>query len=107
IHAVVGPDIDVWGESDSEKVDPQNIECGDVLEIDIEGAELEVMKHLEERPRNIIVESHGFQGSSTESVKEILDDMQYQILNIETAEIGDFCEEKDIRVITAEIRGET
>ncbi|MFB6199965.1 MAG: FkbM family methyltransferase [Candidatus Nanohaloarchaea archaeon] len=101
-HAIVGPEIDVWGSTESaSRVEPQELSECDILEIDCEGSEKEILKNLEIMPRVIIVESHGHLNSSTEDLKEILKQLGYKIKNVEPAENKDYVKEKDIKVITA------
>ncbi|MFB6199696.1 MAG: FkbM family methyltransferase [Candidatus Nanohaloarchaea archaeon] len=100
-HALVGPEVDVWGSSESaDRVDPSELEECDVLEMDIEGSEKQVLKELDIRPRVIIVESHGHLDCSTQEVKELLRDLSYRIENVELAEDVEHARNNDIKVVT-------
>lgn len=54
-----------------------------VLEMDCEGAELEILQEMQVRPRIIIVETHGHFGSSTKAVVAELEKKGYTIVNKE------------------------
>jgi hypothetical protein len=100
-HAVVGSEKNVWGSSkEAESISVKELEKCDVLEMDVEGSELEILKDLDIRPRAIIVESHGFMGSSTENVKDSLEELGYDIYNVELAEDTEHAKENDIKVVT-------
>lgn len=103
-HAVVARAIEVYGtEPDSPTVAPAELPGCDVLELDCEGAEIEILQGMTIRPRVLLVETHGVYGAPTARVAEIIGSLGY------TAEIGDvaeprmraYCEEHDIRIITA------
>lgn len=101
-HAIVGEEKDIWGSSeDAETVFPRDLPDCDILELDIEGSEVGVLKNLEVTPRTVIVETHGNKGAPTENVKQILLDKGYRISNIEPAEDKEYAKKNDIKVITA------
>jgi hypothetical protein len=77
-------------------------EC-DVLELDCEGAELDILNSITFAPTSVIVESHGFLGASSSAVAEALETKGYRIESQEIAEpsMEDFCHDNDIVVITA------
>jgi hypothetical protein len=60
-HAIVSKPIAVYGqESDfGEVVSPDQLPECDVLELDCEGAEVDILRNMVIRPRVIIVETHG------------------------------------------------
>jgi hypothetical protein len=58
-HAIVGRERDVYGDSTAAKqVHPAELPDCDVLELDCEGSEIDILAHLESRPRVLIVELH-------------------------------------------------
>lgn len=81
-HAVVGESVDVFGEmAGASEVPPSDLPEGDVLVMDCEGAELEILKRIREdtewRPRELVVETHGFAGAPTEEVVGNLENLSY------------------------------
>lgn len=101
-HAAIG---DVSGFSAtkygaaSEAVDlqPNDLPECDVLVMDIEGTEQAVLEKLEDRPRAIVAESHGYLGSPTEFVTSRLKEMGYERVQILGAENA----EEDVYVVEA------
>lgn len=88
----------IKGEADV--VPPSSLPECDVLELDCEGAELEILDRIDQKPRCIIVETHG----NRSAVSNILQKMGYKISNEVVAEVGPYrsmCEENGIYVITA------
>jgi FkbM family methyltransferase len=77
-------------------------EC-DVLEMDCEGAELDILRNMKLRPRVILVETHGVFGAPTEDVKDVLTEKGYDIDRVEIAEerFRELHTEQDVKVITA------
>lgn len=100
-HALVGPDVRVQGEmGNPEMISPQNIPEFDVLEMDCEGAEIEILKNIDQKPRVIIVETHGKFGSPKESVIRELINLDYKIIGQDVEK-----EEWGIFILTAKRRG--
>lgn len=82
-HALVGPDIDVYGgdATAAERIAPENLPACDILELDCEGAEIEILRSLVISPRVIIVEIHPKCFSEDpEWVLGRLDELGYQIV---------------------------
>jgi hypothetical protein len=103
-HAVAGPAISLLGESnDARIIPPEELPVCDVLELDCEGAEVEILRGLAYRPRVILVETHGCFGAPTAETERILKAMGYVVVDAGVAEIGlrGFCLEHDIRVLVA------
>lgn len=104
-NAIVSHTVSTLGSSDSDvTLDPSRLPDCDVLELDCEGAEIEILKKLKIRPQVLIVETHGINGAPTENVIESLESLSYRIISNELAEGGsqaDYCEKNDIRVLTA------
>jgi len=67
-HALVGPAVDVYGDSsDAERVAPSELSC-DVLLLDCEGAEATICSELESWPRVTIVETHPEHGVDVDDI---------------------------------------
>lgn len=100
VNGIVGSEVNVWGETENvEVIDVKSLPECDVLELDCEGSELDILDKLDIKPRSILVESHGMNGSSSELVKNKLQQKGYSIENIQPAEPGGFCEKRDIMVL--------
>jgi hypothetical protein len=91
-----------WGAA-TRHVKPAELPRCDILELDCEGAEAQILKSIQVRPRIVIVETHGLYGSCTEDVLRILENSSYEILSVQVAEsrVEDFCKLNDIHVIVA------
>jgi len=102
-EAVVSRDVSVWGDGDSEVIPPSSLPSCDVLELDCEGAELDILSEMERRPRMMVVECHGALGSPTDAVADRLSAMGYEVVGREPAEQGplaELCVQDDIHVLT-------
>ena len=100
-HEIVGSFSEYSSESygtasNAEVIDPSSLPDSDVLVLDCEGAEIEILNDLSHYPRAIIVETHGFLGSSEKEVREILLDENYRIV-----ERGIEVESEGVFVLTA------
>lgn len=88
-HTVVGT-VSEYAESeygsadDATVVSPAQLPECDVLELDCEGAELNILDDLEIRPRTIIVETHSFLDSPQQAVRERLRSLDYRVTGVET-----------------------
>lgn len=102
-NAVVGQDVDVWGEAAGDVVHPTDLPECDVLVMDCEGAETTILREMSIRPEVIVVETHGVYDAPTNEVSEILKNVGYTIKNEALAEpdLEAICREKDIKVLTA------
>lgn len=101
-HAVVASALSVWGDYEkATAVPPAGLPACDVLELDCEGAELEILNGMPSAPRVVLVEAHGFLGAPTETVRLLLQQLGYDVTDLGVAEPGmrAFCEEKDVRVL--------
>ena len=79
-HAIVGERIKLPGMTgDPEIISPDELPECDVIEMDCEGAELNILRNLGIKPRNIIVESHPNLGAPESEVKEALSEIGYEI----------------------------
>jgi hypothetical protein len=83
LAGAVGPQVDVWGESAAASIHPSSLPPADVIEMDIEGAEYQVLPELEQIPRTLIVELHPDKveqaGEPTEPLTEIPAADSYEI----------------------------
>jgi hypothetical protein len=101
-HAIVGEEIEVWGSSPSNiAVRPDELPSCDVLELDCEGSEVGILRDMLIEPRIIAVETHGFLGSPTGDVRNILENRGYQVSDLGFAEprLETECANLDIRVL--------
>jgi len=101
-HAVVGRAILVYGTvPDHAIVRPEELPECDVLELDCEGAEIEILRHMTVRPRAVLVEAHGLHGAPTEAVLALLRQLGYRATVVGLAEprLAEFCQAGDIRVV--------
>lgn len=96
-RAAVGPTVLVRGSPDgSGRLEPDELPECDVLELDCEGAELEILENLEIRPRIIIVETHGFLDSSASDTVDALEQLGYEIVDKKTE-----IEDEGVHILTA------
>jgi hypothetical protein len=81
-NAIVGSGIDVYGEAvASEVVAPSALPDCDVLVLDCEGAELEILDGMEQRPRVAVVEAHGFLDAPESAVRASLEELGYEVVD--------------------------
>lgn len=79
-HALVGEAVDVFGEMGSpEIIAPADLDTGDVLLMDCEGAEVSILSGLSDRPGTVIVETHPGCGAPTHAVRGRLESMGYDV----------------------------
>lgn len=103
-HAVVGDKKKVWGSAENaDEIHPSALPACDLLELDIEGSELDLLKNLTIQPDRIIVETHGYLGAGTKEVKSVLEQKGYKIKNVDMADSSEHARQKDIKVITAKL----
>lgn len=105
-HAVVSQAISLRGDSGgADTVQPHELPDCDVLELDCEGAEIEVLEEMSIRPHTVIVETHGMHDTPPEEVKAALRRLEYDVRSQEVAEnwspAEQFCVENGIDVVTA------
>jgi hypothetical protein len=100
-HAVIGSyhshNEEIYGGAEgADGVEVASLPDCDVLELDCEGAEVEILSRLEIRPRTIIVETHGFLGADEGVVRAELDRLGYEVRARETES-----ESQGVYVLTA------
>lgn len=106
-NCVVGVEGELYGDRGNTKViEPSDLDSCDVLEIDIEGAELEVLDELDIRPEVLIVESHGVYDAPTKKVKQKIRDIGYEVKSVREAETDEEIQEQDVKVITGKYGSE-
>jgi len=80
-QAIVGTAVDVEGRAtDAAVVDPEELPEVDVLEMDCEGAELNILRNLGIRPRAIVVETHPGNDAGTSLVATALEELGYEVV---------------------------
>jgi len=104
--ATVGAAIGVYaaqGERAAPVLAPAALPACDVLELDCEGAELQILAGMTIRPRVILVETHGMNGASTAQVRRRLEALGYGVQDLGVAEprLAALCETNDVRVLSA------
>jgi hypothetical protein len=81
-HSIIGNAIDLAGTSgDAEVVSPADLPVCDILILDCEGAEIDILQSLDQRPETLIVETHGFLDSPADDVRTALDDIGYKAID--------------------------
>jgi Methyltransferase FkbM domain len=108
-HAVVGVAISVYGSEESQSsavIDPADLPRCDVLELDCEGAEITILENMRIAPRSVLVETHGLHGATTGRVHKLLEDRNYDVVDLGWAEprMVDDCKEHDIRILAGTLR---
>lgn len=64
----------------TDTIPPESLPDCDVLELDCEGAEVDILERMEIEPEVIIVETHTFLDAPTEEVADLLRDRRYEIV---------------------------
>jgi hypothetical protein len=102
-HAVVAKSIAVYGnKSDGGMLlPPSKLPPCNVLELDCEGAEVEILRELTIQPRVIVVETHGLYGAPTDLIASLLERRGYTVSDrgVAVPLRGDYCKRHDIRVL--------
>lgn len=83
-HAALGPVSDsserIFGAADGDRLAAGELPACDVLDLDCEGAELDVLRGLEFRPRLLTVEAHPHLGCPHDAVEAELDRLGYEVV---------------------------
>lgn len=83
-HAVVGPAVEVLGDAgNASEVDPSGLPPCDVLELDCEGAELDILHRIEISPRVIVVEVHDVFDAPEDAVRRELRNLGFTVVERE------------------------
>ncbi len=107
-HAVVGTfHADFYGRLPKDLgqvLDATDLPQCDILQMDCEGAEMEILTNMTIRPREILVETHGLYGARTSEVELLLKQKGYTVTDLGLAEerFASDCEKFDIRVLRGE-----
>ncbi len=104
VEAIVGADLGVYsGDKAVRTIAAEDIAPCDVLEMDCEGAEAVILPCLTQRPRVVIVETHGFLGAPTEAIAGLLRGLGYVVEDMGVAEtrLRDSCLEQDVMCLVA------
>ena len=100
VHAVVGAAIDVWDDEPLPELVSEVPMC-DVLELDCEGAELQILSTLDHRPRAIAVETHGWLGAPSDEAGSVLCELGYEIKSAVPSDKSDHSRRHDCMVLLA------
>ncbi|MFB1065824.1 hypothetical protein [Natrinema sp. H-ect4] len=103
-HRVVGAAVGVYGDQESfDPLPPSDLPGCDVLELDCEGAEIEILENLEQRPRTILVETHGMHNAPPDRIRSLLENLSYEVVSKGVADDSksEFCIKNGIMVLTA------
>lgn len=74
-HAIVGTDVNVYGESSgATEIPPEDLPECDILVLDCEGAETEILQHAGKVGKSIVVETHPMYDAPSDEVKSLLED---------------------------------
>ena len=88
-HAIVGDGGRLKGNAgDPDLVEPHELPSCDVLEMDCEGAEVEIIRGLSKRPATIVVETHPDRNASTAVVYTALERRGYRVVASKPDRIG-------------------
>lgn len=102
-HAVVGSSIAVYGDASEigTVIPADRLPACDVLELDCEGAEVQILREMTIRPRVLLVETHGLYKSPAPLVASLMEACGYAVSDRGWAEprLPDECARNDIRVL--------
>ncbi|MDZ5810494.1 FkbM family methyltransferase [Halorubrum sp. AD140] len=83
VHAVVADFSEhseaSYGNSSATVVPPRDLPECDILQMDCEGAEVQILREMDITPRLLLVETHGFLGSSEQDVRTALNAKEYEV----------------------------
>jgi Protein-L-isoaspartate(D-aspartate) O-methyltransferase (PCMT) len=100
-HAVVAKPIFVYSGEMGPILAPSQLPSCDVLELDCEGAEVEILREMIIHPRVVLVETHGVLGAPTNLTASLLEKRGYVVSDRGVAEPRDidYFTKTDIRVL--------
>jgi hypothetical protein len=98
-HAVIAKSMHVNSGHVGPILAPSQLPSCDVLELDCEGAEVQILQEMTIHPRVVLVETHGLFGAPTNFVASLLHKHGYVVSDRGPAEAGDFCITNDIHVL--------
>lgn len=83
IHAFVGDAIDVEGTmGNADEIHPKHLPHCELLVMDAQGAGCEILRNMTVRPDRVVIETHGFLGCSTGTVRSLLESFGYTVENL-------------------------
>lgn len=89
-HALVAEGRNVYGDiEEAEIIEPTNLNLGDVLVMDCEGAEEPIIEQMNPTCHRIIVETHPAQNAPTERVRKLIRERGYEIIHDRSIESWD------------------
>lgn len=98
-HAIVSEGIDVYGDTGgATRVEPNELPKCNVLILDCEGAEIDIIRSIDQQPETIVVETHGIFDSPEADVREVLSEAEYDVVDKRTE-----YEDRGIHVLTARL----
>ena len=104
-HSAIGPvrerNEEYFGPTDGERRSPSAVPECDVLKLDCEGAELDILRELDFRPRVVIVETHPHVDCPAHEVEAELSRRGYEVVDEGVAGI-----DGSLPVLTATRRGQ-
>jgi hypothetical protein len=98
-HAVVAKSSINYGSDGRIAVPVSQLPECNVLELDCEGAEVDILRELVIQPRMILVETHGIYGAPTGLVASLLQKRGYIVSDRGPTTQDDICAKNDIRVL--------
>lgn len=103
-HAVVSHARSLRGVAGNAMVlSPDDLPYCDVLILDCEGAEKDILEELNTQPSTIVVETHGWLGTSESEVRAALEEKSYEVVERSVADeaLRNKCEDRGIYVLVA------
>lgn len=87
---------------DASIVPPDELPDCDVLVLDCEGAESAILREMAIQPQVVLVETHGMHGTPRKTIRNLLEDIGYEVANRGVAESHqrEFCIDNDIYVLS-------
>lgn len=90
-EALVGPEVKLFGEhAAGGRVPPAGLPACDILILDCEGAELDIIGHVQPHPETVLVETHPDFGAPTDAVEAALVDRGYRTVESRAIDHWDF-----------------
>jgi hypothetical protein len=103
-HVIVGEGVNIRGkQGDAENIPPSSIPDCDVLELDCDGAEIDILENIQIRPEVILVESHKCFNCPANKIETMLKELSYNVVAENIADEGEvgFCRKYGINVLEA------
>lgn len=83
VHAIVGENIGVYGESSARVVAPTELPACNLLALDCEGSEATILSSLPDgyRPRTVVAEVHPQYDVSEQEIRSTLEQIGYEVVD--------------------------